>query len=79
MSAATWREQGACRGLDPALFFPERGDSTAAAKATCASCPVRAQCLDYGLYERFGIWGGKGERERRRIRHERQERKGVAA
>jgi len=54
----------------PALFFPERGDSTEPAKAVCARCLVRAECLAYALAEHIqhGIWGGTSERERRRLR-----------
>jgi WhiB family transcriptional regulator, redox-sensing transcriptional regulator len=53
-----------------AIFFPERGGSSKAAKAICARCPVRSECLDYALVskEPFGIWGGTSERERRRLR-----------
>jgi WhiB family redox-sensing transcriptional regulator len=62
-----------CRGTDPDLWFPERGEATSPAKEICASCFVREDCLDYALAngEKFGIWGGKSERERRRIRTER--------
>lgn len=68
-----WQASAACDGLDPELFFPERGESTAKAKAVCAACPVREQCLEYALTngEKFGIWGGLSERERRRLRRER--------
>lgn len=70
VATATWKAQGACRDVDPRLFFPERGESTREAKAVCAGCPVRAECLEYALdqHEHFGIWGGTSERERRRLR-----------
>ncbi|MEY3132868.1 MAG: hypothetical protein RLZ29_1205, partial [Actinomycetota bacterium] len=34
---------------------------------------VREQCLEYALAngEKFGIWGGLSERERRRLRRQR--------
>lgn len=66
----SWQQEGACRGMDPAHFFPERGMSTAEAKQVCADCPVRPQCLAAALEggERFGIWGGCSERERRTLR-----------
>ena len=66
-----WQAVAACRGLDPDLFYIDRGESTAEAKTVCASCPVIAQCLDFALanHEKFGIWGGRSERERRRLRH----------
>jgi WhiB family redox-sensing transcriptional regulator len=79
--ADDWTEQAACRGMDPDLFFPERGHSTAEAKAVCGSCPVRDTCLDEALArsERFGIWGGKSERERRRLRTQRDRHRGRPA
>lgn len=69
-----WQKSAACRGMDPDIFYPERGASTKEAKSVCATCPVRQQCLDYALMngEKFGIWGGMSERERRAIRRERQ-------
>ena len=66
-----WMLRAACAGTDnPDLWFPARGDSTATARAVCRRCPVRTDCLDWALTnnERFGIWGGKGERERRAMR-----------
>lgn len=65
-----WQEQALCAQTDPEAFFPEKGGSTREAKAVCASCEVRAQCLEYALEndERFGIWGGMSERERRRLK-----------
>jgi len=65
-----WQEHGACVGVDQAIFFPERGESTALAKAYCRVCPVQDECLDHALAvpEKVGIWGGLSERERRRIR-----------
>lgn len=68
-----WQELGNCRGLDPDLFYPDRGASTKDAKRVCAACEVRLPCLDYAIQggEKFGIWGGKSERERREIRRER--------
>ncbi len=68
-----WQELANCRGLDPDLFYPDRGASTKDAKRVCSVCEVREVCLDYAIYggEKFGIWGGKSERERREIRRER--------
>lgn len=67
-----WREQAACRDhRAPEVFFPDPGgqaaETVAAAKQRCALCPVRAACLAYALArkERFGVWGGLTERERR--------------
>ncbi len=68
-----WQEEANCLGVDPDLFFPERGASTREAKAVCRSCEVRVDCLEYTLAhgEKFGIWGGLSERERRRVRRQR--------
>ena len=54
----------------PEAFFPEKGGSTREAKRVCLSCEVRAECLEYALGndERFGIWGGLSERERRKLK-----------
>lgn len=65
-----WQQKALCAQTDPEAFFPEKGGSTREAKAVCMSCEVQAQCLSYALSndERFGIWGGLSERERRRLR-----------
>jgi len=67
-----WVGQAACRGIAASVFFTERGEMTAPAKAICAACPVTAECLDYALRtkQKFGIWGGKSERERRTMRRD---------
>jgi WhiB family transcriptional regulator, redox-sensing transcriptional regulator len=64
-----WVGRATCRGVDPDLFFPDRGGDVDRAKAICADCPVRDDCLDYALRWRirFGIWGGLSERSRRRL------------
>ena len=68
-----WQERANCLGVDPDLFFPERGASTREAKGVCRGCEVRGECLEYALDhgEKFGIWGGLSERERRRVRRQR--------
>jgi WhiB family transcriptional regulator, redox-sensing transcriptional regulator len=70
----SWQDYANCRGADADLFFPERGASTRKAKSICGACEVKGQCLDYAIDmgEKFGIWGGLSERERRRVRRERQ-------
>ena len=62
-----WYDEALCAQTDAELFFPEKGGSTALGKRVCAQCPVATQCLDCALArgERFDIWGGKSERERR--------------
>lgn len=66
----SWQTDALCAQTDPEAFFPEKGGSTRDAKKVCGACTVRAQCLEYALEndERFGIWGGMSERERRRLR-----------
>jgi len=65
-----WWFAGLCAQTDPELFFPEKGGSVREAKAVCAGCPVRAQCLAHALAhgERYGVWGGLSEPERRRLK-----------
>ena len=69
-SPASWQERALCAQTDPEAFFPEKGGSTRDAKRVCLSCEVRAECLEYAMEqdERFGIWGGLSERERRRMK-----------
>jgi len=66
----TWQDRALCAQTDPEAFFPEKGGSTREAKRICSGCEVKAECLDYALHndERFGIWGGLSERERRRLK-----------
>jgi len=65
-----WQDRALCAQTDPEAFFPEKGGSTREAKRICQGCEVRSECLDYALAhdERFGIWGGLSERERRRLK-----------
>ncbi|CAM02132.1 transcription factor WhiB [Saccharopolyspora erythraea NRRL 2338] len=69
-----WRDQAACLDEDPELFFPvsEVGPGArqaAAAKAVCARCPVRSECLDHALENGLdhGVFGGMTDRERRAL------------
>ena len=75
---ADWRNLAACRGLDPDLFFAERGDTLTVrnARAVCAGCPVAAECLEYAIAndETVGMWGGLCGDEL--IREERRRRAG---
>ncbi|AVP69554.1 WhiB family transcriptional regulator [Rhodococcus hoagii] len=65
-----WQDRALCAQTDPEAFFPEKGGSTREAKRICLGCEVRGECLEYALAndERFGIWGGLSERERRRLK-----------
>lgn len=84
-----WQDRGRCRDLDPELFFPpldgesaeQRHARESAAKAVCAGCPVRSECLSWALThrERLGVWGGLTERERKTARVGRGARSIVAA
>lgn len=62
-----WQDAALCAQTDPEVFFPEKGGSTKEAKRVCVACPVRVECLTYALSvgERYGIYGGLSERERR--------------
>ena len=66
----SWQERALCAQTDPEAFFPEKGGSTREAKKVCVGCDVRSECLEYALGhdERFGIWGGLSERERRKLK-----------
>ena len=82
----TWQFRAACRGEDSALFFAssyferreEKTAREAGAKAICARCPVRLECLEYALRirEPHGVWGGLNEMERRALIRERERRAG---
>lgn len=67
---APWVTDAACTTADPETWFPDRGGSPHAAKRICNSCPVRMDCLRHALKygEKFGVWGGLTELERRRIK-----------
>jgi WhiB family redox-sensing transcriptional regulator len=68
----SWQDKALCAQTDPEAFFPEKGGSTREAKRICVSCEVKQECLEYALMqdERFGIWGGLSERERRRLKRQ---------
>lgn len=67
-------ERGACKGLDPQIFYPETEEDADEAKAVCAQCGVQTACLEHALVarEKEGVWGGATERERRRIIRQRR-------
>ena len=70
-----WMERAACKGLDPEMFFPEKGQAYSVAREACARCEVAAECLEHALAtgEMFGMWGGAPERERRQLRRQRRQ------
>lgn len=67
MEAPDWSTRAACREMPSELFFPDPGYDTDAAKQVCSWCPVTAQCLEAGIDERWGVWGGTSVTERRRL------------
>lgn len=70
-----WMDDARCTETDPEAFFPAKGASIRAVKRVCDTCKVEAACLLYALDhdERFGVWGGKSERERRVLKKRRRE------
>ena len=71
-----WHLEAECRGMDPDIFYPARGESTRKARAVCAGCAVKPQCLEWALAQNhvddFGVWGGTSARERRALRARRR-------
>jgi WhiB family redox-sensing transcriptional regulator len=72
-----WRDRAACRGMGDLFFYRGQGGDephhhVAAAKKVCNKCPVKAECLEAGLGEKYGVWGGTTDHERRAIRRERR-------
>lgn len=69
-----WQERGLCAQTDPEIFYPEKGGSTREAKKICQGCEIREKCLEYAMQndERYGIWGGLSERERRKLKKDRE-------
>lgn len=78
-AAPEWMARGLCAQTDPEAFFPVKGGSTGEAKRICNRCEVRQECLDHALANdlRYGIWGGTSDRERQRLKRDRQ--RGAAA
>lgn len=80
-----WIDQAACNGMDPELFFPEdlqtrsRRDQESArqiqtqALLICAGCPVRQRCLEYGMNDEYGIFGGMTATQRELLRAKRDQ------
>jgi len=68
---SSYPQDAACRGMDPAIFYPMRGSAVKVPKAICNGCSVKAECLAAAMAEpeRYGIWGDATERERRAMRY----------
>ncbi len=73
MRKGDWTQRAACRGVDTEIFYPASPEQEAEALGICATCPVRAQCLDFAVRnkETYGIWGGTTPEQRRRMRRPR--------
>ena len=78
---APWVEHALCANAEGDKFYPDQGSPTRDAKRVCMRCPVRGEklggtgeCLEYALDhdERFGVWGGYSERERRQMKRDRR-------
>ena len=69
-----WEAFALCAQVDPEIFFPVKGQSTGPAKRVCMGCEVRIQCLEDALDkgERYGVRGGKSERQRRKLIRDRR-------
>ena len=67
LNRPAWHSRAACRGSDPNLFFPSRGEEWKDAVAICNTCKVRAECLEAGMTAPVGVWGGMPEPDRRRL------------
>lgn len=70
ISRPAWHRRAACRGMGTDAFFPNRGESSAAAVAVCEGCEVRSECLDAALEraDTHGVWAGTSARGRRVLR-----------
>lgn len=68
-------DDAACKGKDPAPWFPQTGESPEAGKALCKACPARPRCLDWALAkgEHLGTWGGTTPEERAEILRQRRQ------
>ena len=74
-AAPEWQKRANCRGTDTDKFYPEKGGRNVTAKRICDRCPVKVECLEYALEtdEKYGIWGGTSEEERKEMRRDRRE------
>lgn len=72
LARPSWQTRAACRGSGPSNYVTDRGTSTDAARATCARCEVRTDCLAFALADPSleGVWGGTSDRERRQLRRD---------
>jgi WhiB family redox-sensing transcriptional regulator len=64
-----WQDRAACYGIDPDVFFPASEEEAGPALTYCGGCSIKDTCLAWALKnrERYGVWGGTTEQQRRRI------------
>jgi len=64
-----WQERAACFGVNPEVFFPPSEEEAGPALSHCGRCRIRAECLSWAIKngERYGVWGGMTEQQRRRL------------
>ncbi len=79
-TALSWAQTAACTGLESTIFYPATDEEADTAKAVCAECPVRMDCLEHAIMRREhnGVWGGATEKERQRIIRRRRRERAVA-
>ena len=67
------KSKGLCKGTDPEIFHPDRGERAKEQQAVCEDCPIKTPCLEYAITNniKFGIWGGESARQRKRTKNER--------
>ena len=70
MTRTDWRSRANCLGIDPEIFYPKRGESTAAARSMCEACPVQKECRESAVYGEmvFGILGNTSPNQRAAMR-----------
>ena len=74
-TSTEWMQDGLCREVDADLFFPDGVGNAVRygndrARTVCSNCTVRVECLEFALAtdQRFGVWGGLSEDERRALK-----------
>lgn len=70
LETTPWMDRAACAGSHLGFWFPTQGRNIEPARAVCATCFVRSDCLEYAVRWdiRFGVWGGLSERQRRHLK-----------
>lgn len=63
-----WQDNANCKNQGNEHFYLGVGESSGPARRLCTNCTVRAECLEYGLHDPHGIWGGMTPREREALR-----------